>query len=234
MVFAICSTKNQYFAVDCLLKQLLLTQKNIERIYVFCEGDLTYKDERIIVKDVSNFDTITKNHFNARQFTYIALTRCYFTSLLPNEDKILYLDTDLVIEKDLSELWNIDMTGYAFAAVRDNNINNYHRPFMDELPFYFNSGVLLMNLKYLRDHKLEGVIHKHLNNCAWSFPDQDVLNIIGAGHVFELDCKFNSSYATSLSPSPSINHGVWPGKPWQPWSGILFRKWCHFYFSEVL
>lgn len=39
----------------------------------------------------------------------MSLIRCYFTDLLPNEPKVIYLDLDIMIEEDISELWNMDL-----------------------------------------------------------------------------------------------------------------------------
>lgn len=102
----------------------------------------------------------------------MALARCYFSSILPQEDKVIYLDTDLVIYNSLQELWDLDLTNYALAAVEDTNaINKFQRPFMNSLSNYFNSGVLVMNLKYFREHHFEEKLDELLNNCTWLFPD---------------------------------------------------------------
>lgn len=39
----------------------------------------------------------------------MVLVRCYFTDLLPKESKVIYLDLDIMIEEDISELWNMDL-----------------------------------------------------------------------------------------------------------------------------
>ena len=228
MVFAINSTRNQYFALQCLLTQLLSTQPNIEKIYVLCEDDIKINNDKIQVINVTNYE-FTKNKYNSNQYSYMALARCYFSSILPQEDKVIYLDTDLVIYNSLQELWDLDLTNYALAAVEDTNAtNNFQRPFMNSLSHYFNSGVLVMNLKYFREHHIEEKLDELLNNCTWLFPDQDVLNIVCNNQVLILDPKYNSCVVTEIVPNPVICHGI-PYKPWDPLSNNLFRHWCQYY-----
>ncbi|MCK7489743.1 MAG: hypothetical protein MZU79_05535 [Anaerotruncus sp.] len=68
--------------------------------------------------------------------------------LIPNQDKVLYLDGDIIIQKDLSDLFEINIKDYYAGAVKDiglidNDLN---------IKNYFNSGVMLLNLKLMREN----------------------------------------------------------------------------------
>lgn len=63
-------------------------------------------------------------------------------------DKLLYLDIDIMFNKDITLLYNIDLTNYEYAAARDH----YGKFFIN--PNYINAGVLLFNLKYMKQTKL--------------------------------------------------------------------------------
>lgn len=81
-------------------------------------------------------------------FTLIRL----FADLVPNmPDKILYLDTDILFNRDITLLWNIDVTGYEYAAARD-----HYGKFLIN-PNYINAGVLLFNLAEM---KRTGILEK--------------------------------------------------------------------------
>lgn len=68
---------------------------------------------------------------------------------IPNiPDKILYLDIDMMFNKDISELYNIDIEEYEYAAVREK----YGKWFIR--PDYINAGMLLINMKIVRKTKL--------------------------------------------------------------------------------
>ena len=65
-------------------------------------------------------------------------------------DKLLYLDIDMMCNKDLSELYNIDVEGYEYAAVKEKYGCWLIRP------DYINAGMLLLNMKMIREtHLLE-------------------------------------------------------------------------------
>lgn len=73
-------------------------------------------------------------------------------------DKILYLDTDVVANGNIAELFNIDITDYELAGVQD-----YYGRWFFCSKYYFNAGVLLLNMKMLRETKM---LHKAMRLCA--------------------------------------------------------------------
>ena len=113
------------------------------------------------------------------------LYRLFLPRLLSSLDKIIYLDGDIFIMKDLAELWNIDIETYSLAAVPDiketqHDIRTlrYYREQNLDADRYFNAGVLLMNLKYIcqQGDLVEGYlsfIHKFPHTLML---DQDFLN----------------------------------------------------------
>lgn len=121
----------------------------------------------------------------------------YFRFLIPDivdRDKVLYLDSDIIVNGDLKNLWDIDLSFYACAVVEDqcaDDIRLHNR--IDMYSTYFNSGVLLMNLKYWRDNlikeKLVDYIFNNPEKCL--YPDQDALNVILERKVYFLDYKYN-------------------------------------------
>lgn len=113
-------------------------------------------------------------------------------------DKVLYLDSDIVVNMDLSELWHINLDSYSLAAVLDLKdtrykiINRFHFFKMNILNRrYFNAGVILFNLKRIRskvDMLTESVhFFKRYPKDAIFF-DQDALN-----YLFQNECLFLSS-----------------------------------------
>src|SRR3954447_19810145 len=89
--------------------------------------------------------------------------RIFLPELLPDVDRLLYLDSDLIVVDLLAPLWAIDLTGYWVGAV--TNVfqpNHLHRPAALGLAgphVYFNAGVLLMNLAEMRrDRRTEALL----------------------------------------------------------------------------
>ena len=135
----------------------------------------------------------------------MAMTRCFFTKIL-DEDKILYLDVDTVVDGSLQELWNIDITNYCLAGRREEWKEDY-----------INSGVLLMNLKRIRQLKLDDALISLLHRCRFVFPDQDAINIIFRNYIKYIPRKFNSLGQNEwCSGDDVIRHFAGVIKPWKP------------------
>lgn len=93
--------------------------------------------------------------------------RLFLQDILPESiDKVLYLDGDIVCRSSLLPLWNTDIEGKPVAAVYEieNNDHRYERLCYDEKDGYFNAGVLLINLKYWREHDVQARFFNYLNN----------------------------------------------------------------------
>lgn len=101
--------------------------------------------------------------------TYLKL---FIVDILPTTvEKVLYLDGDLLVRHSLSDLWNIDISNYALAAVRDaisDDIRLYNRLYYDISYGYFNTGVILFNLEYWREN---GILKECLNYML-KYPDR--------------------------------------------------------------
>jgi lipopolysaccharide biosynthesis glycosyltransferase len=103
--------------------------------------------------------------------------------LPPTVDKILYLDGDIIVRKSLKNLWNINLEDKAIGAVPDalsGIIEYYNRLHYSSVLGYDNAGVLLVNLKYWREHNLvQQFIEFMKNHKSWIvLNDQDVLNYV--------------------------------------------------------
>ena len=130
-------------------------------------------------------------------------------------DKCIYLDVDLVVQKDLMELYNIDLGDNYIAGVKapvyhcQPNGNREHCILtgLKSIDQYINAGVLVLNLKKLRNQEIrESMIklaHKQLPS-----QDQDVFNIISYGHITFLDIKYNVMTKYSLTDYKKFNQLV--------------------------
>ncbi len=72
-----------------------------------------------------------------------ALFKFEIPNILPLEDKILYLDGDILVRKDLKELFNINIENFYVAAAHDTGKLYFKRPIIKEIPSYVKSGVML-------------------------------------------------------------------------------------------
>jgi lipopolysaccharide biosynthesis glycosyltransferase len=133
----------------------------------------------------------------------------YFRLLIPyllsNQfSKVIYLDCDLIVQGDLSHLWDMDINNEYLLAVQDVGIpyisSTYGLMNYQELGIpadykYFNSGVLVINLEKWRSDniskKVIDYIEKNSEYIRWC--DQDGLNAVLAGKWSELETKWNQT-----------------------------------------
>lgn len=141
-------------------------------------------------------DTTYRGFPVSDHFTTAAYVRLFLSDILPaSVDKVLYLDADLVVCADLLPLWETDVTGYALAAVPDPLSRDHAGIGVTERRRYFNSGVMLINLRHWREHaaidQFAHCIAGHAGRLRYF--DQDVLNICFGvpGLVRYLDYTWN-------------------------------------------
>lgn len=121
--------------------------------------------------------------------------------LKPNIDKVIYLDSDLVVNLDVKEFWQIELGDKILGVVPEIfNRNDVQKAFplvSDGLispENYFNAGVLLMNLEALRSEKdaiINAIKFTSQNSRYQKFMDQDILNCCFSTRTVKLPNKFN-------------------------------------------
>lgn len=136
------------------------------------------KNEQNSVTVIDITDKVKKQlpvaNMNTR-FTPCCMLRLYADLVDDLPEKILYLDNDVLCRKDFSEIYNSDVSDYEFMGVLDH----YGRWFFHNRFFlfdYINSGVLLLNLKKIRE---TGLFVKCRQRCAETkmfMPDQSAIN----------------------------------------------------------
>ncbi len=90
--------------------------------------------------------------------------------LVPNmPDKLLYLDIDMMAADDISKLYNIEITEYEYAAVREKYGSIFIRP------DYINAGMLLLNMKMIKQTKLLEKARNLIKTKKMLFADQDAI-----------------------------------------------------------
>ena len=129
----------------------------------------------------------------------LAIFGRYLISELIKEDKVLYLDCDILVRGSLAKLWNENVDDYYLAGVRDYNAilrDNLATRFEGMDPRgYVNSGVLLINNKKWREEKLFHTLldYSVKNASLLKCPDQDAINYICRKHKKFLPERYNAT-----------------------------------------
>lgn len=120
--------------------------------------------------------------------------RLMLSDLLPNEDKVIWVDGDTLILKDLTEMMNIDMDGYCYKGFLDypSHIIYTKKVFGIDAYNYICSGVMLLNLKELRNQNAVQKFEKFIaeNNDKLATHDQSVINAVFVDKIGALPAKY--------------------------------------------
>ncbi len=162
----------------------IVNEKNIEEMRFLLkkanpDSDITLIDIKDIYLNSGVKKSVEKNKYSPYAYLRLLATKI---DILP--DKLLYLDTDIMALKDISPLYNIDITKYDYAMARDQ-VGKYF--FSND---YCNSGVLLLNLKRLRENKILDKCYKKMMKSISSMPDQDALNKV-SDDIYIFDNIYN-------------------------------------------
>lgn len=128
-------------------------------------------ENNVIKKDVTN---LYKQEFEGSANETAYCTPYTLLRLLADldptmPDKILYLDIDMMVGGDISKLYNIDIENYEYAAVKEKYGSWIIRP------DYINAGMLLMNLKKMKETKLLEKAREKIKHKKMLFADQDAI-----------------------------------------------------------
>lgn len=198
---------NYVLPTSVALTSLLTNEKESLTIYIiYIENNLSNHNKNILKKLVEKYNQsiIFKevslsllSSFPKFRHGYSSYLRIFTPILFPHLDKILYIDGDVIIEKSIKTLYDIDISGYELAAVSD--LKQFFAPgYVESIGYthhrlYFNAGILLMNLKKLRAENIQHKTEEYLScykNIIYH-EDQDILNCV-CPNVLSLPPKYNS------------------------------------------
>lgn len=155
-----------------------------------------------------------------------SMYRYFMADLLPNYNKALYLDIDIIITRDISPLLNFKINNPIGAFVEmqmDFPDNAQYKDFA-----YFNSGVMVVDLKYWRDNLIsKKLLELSKKITLWTGAgDQDVLNLLFRNNLTPMPINFNyliNMYKNLDISDPLVVHWAGKTKPWD--SGSPENKW---------
>lgn len=180
---------------------------------------------------------------NISYFSKNTYSRLLLTELLPDEDRLLYMDCDIVVTTSLSELWNADLQGNSFGCVYDKGANSpacttIKQRLNLEHTYIFNAGILLMDLQKICQNRLFQKTLKWIeeNSEIITWADQDGLNVIFQDDKLRLPDKWNVSAVRTVSSElkelPAIIHYMGTQKPWQLAYRDLFG-WYYWKYRDL-
>lgn len=200
-----------------MLKSLAVNNNDVDmHCHVVVDNTITKGDKNVLLAtfaddikrqmffyDVSYGDLpnlpLPPNH----SFSSPAYFRLFAASILPSSvDKVIYIDGDAIVIDSLTNLCALEIDNKAVAGVPDCNQSpsQYNRLGLKSKNVYINSGILLINLKYWREHDSERLFRKYLKENNPEYVDQDVLNCVFQNEKLVLPLQYNLTRAYYYKP----------------------------------
>lgn len=149
----------------------------------------------LLMPDINNTEGLGLSDVKHDGWFFYSYMKLYLDNLLPSYvEKVLYLDSDVLVVGDLTELWNLDLQGCVAAGVIDCLGEKYYDILgLSKDSYYCNSGVILEDLKAWREKKIGDKVRKYCmeNGGYVFFMEQTAFNAAVQGDIFILHPKFN-------------------------------------------
>ena len=209
-----------------------------------CEGfAIDFVD---ITEEVRGIQSRFKNVYH---FSVVTYYRLFIASMFPQYKKIVYLDCDLVVLGDISELYHTDLQGNIFAAGPEMFVQStpefryYAEKALGVDPSgYVNAGVLVVDLEQFRRHKIEEKFIELITRYDFDLldPDQAYLNYLCDGKILTLPNGWNKEpMPIPCEGELNIVHYALYKKPWQ-YGDVMYGEyfWTYAekspYYEEIL
>lgn len=200
LIQSIVDNSNELNNYDIIILTQDITAESKKRIGWIIENSNNFRVRFIDpTRLIEGYDFFVRGHFGLQTYYRLVLPE-----LIPDYDKIVYLDSDMIVNDDVAKLFGIDTEGYLVAACYDpdtaglyNGYEKDKKSFMDnvmkmENPYdYFQAGTLVINLKEFRNTYSMDYVLKFAVSEKWQLLDQDILNCLCKGRVKYIDMSWN-------------------------------------------
>ena len=246
----VCDSEYVPFAMTAILSILHHTERNLVFHFIH-DGSVTKGEQKRCQQLIRQFEHAeihfsiwgNREHFTTwtDRFPPLVFVRLLLPEMFPQYDRGIFLDADILVERDIGELFDTDMKGKLIGAVPERNWRiNYNKneplgsafgtmgtaDYYKSLGFdpdqeYYNAGVMLLDMAGLRKYRIRDIIVDHKNdNLLYS--DQDFLNVY-LHHLFlTLDSSWNNVIQSKELPERQLLHYI--NKPWRNSSVNLPEK----------
>lgn len=201
-------TRNLYANMITAMKSLL-DSTYIDKVYMLVEDDwidgIPSFVDNVECVNVSEQTYFPEDCPNAHSIlTWMVLMRAAYHKIFPEHKKVLQLDVDTIVARDISGLWDYDMEDYYLAACMEPGCSK--GGMWEKRDEYYNMGVAMMNLEKLRDGTGDKVIQR-LNASKCELNEQGAFNELCAGKILRLPVFYNSGNPwTGYSCEPKVIH----------------------------
>lgn len=197
IAFGINNNHSKYIRV--VINSIAVNNKNIDFYLHIINDGLSNSNKKKLNNEIYNHPNLRIKYYNidakifeglvTREWHVSTWYRILLPQLLDKDiKKILYLDSDTLVNGNLEELFKIDLKDYSLAAVP--NVLYLKESYLKRLSMnksenYICAGVMLINLEYWRQNDITEKIFSFANNYSRLLvcPDQDAINVVNDGKI---------------------------------------------------
>ena len=207
--YHICFSSDNNYAqhLGVTIASILTTNPKHNFHFYVLDGGISEKNKNklFLLKKIKQFELdfvpMDENEFSGCPVppnSHISLATFYrfkILSLFPNLEKILYLDCDLLVLKDLKPLFEINLNKSWMALCADYFSDKLSVELKIKDRPYYNAGVIMFNLKECRKNNLEKKLFQYaISHPDLRYGDQDVINMVVGAHILTLPQSFNCQF----------------------------------------
>ncbi|MCR5437301.1 MAG: glycosyltransferase family 8 protein [Treponema sp.] len=169
--------------------------------------------------------------------------RFFIPSMFPQYKKVLYLDSDIVVTGDISELYNTNITNYLVAAAPEQVMAHYdvfgnyvEQTLGVKVSKYFNAGILLINSDMFKAFDILGRFVKLLSRFKFRVTqDEDYLNVLCKDRVRYLDISWNKMPFNEPDFNDNDIKLIHYNLGWKPWhyDDVLYQEFFWKYAAQT-
>ena len=212
------TTESNNYAIKVLTTGI--SNENIEKIK-------KYEKENVTIEFVNlskQLEEIKDKLYTRNYFSNTTYFRLFIPEIYPEYNKAIYIDSDTVVLEDIAKLYSDDMGDNLISAVSDGAVQSIDifKDYVEKVVgvsdynYYFNAGMIVMNLKELREYKFQEKFLYLLEKIRFEVAqDQDYLNRLCKGRVKLIDSSWNTMPIMGIQDKqPKIIHYNLGAKPW--------------------
>ncbi len=197
-----------------------ISNENIEKIKKYEKENVTI----VFVNLSKQLEEIKDKLYTRNYFSNTTYFRLFIPEIYPEYNKAIYIDSDTVVLEDIAKLYSDDMGDNLISAVSDGAVQSIDifKDYVEKVVgvsdynYYFNAGMIVMNLKELREYKFQEKFLYLLEKIRFEVAqDQDYLNRLCKGRVKLIDSSWNTMPIMGIQDKqPKIIHYNLGAKPW--------------------
>ncbi|PAD87939.1 hypothetical protein CHH55_10190 [Niallia circulans] len=262
IVFSVDNNYIEHFVVS-LISLLENNLENTKLNIIVIDGGIEKKTQGFLSEladkynAILSFEKINNDMLNGVNLEGHISEATYYRIMIPelfpeNIKKVIYLDSDVLVRKDIMELWDTEIGDSVIGAIKLNEYNGYDKIDIPKDAPYFNAGVLVINLDKWREEQITRKAFEYIKRHPEKLiaHDQSILNYLLYDKWHQVDYKWNVrtqifslDYLNAgfdnfesfeeVKEDPSIVHFTTASKPWHYLNNHPFKKEYFYYLDKT-